>query len=80
MLREAGLVDVGADAYQVIAGDAAMRHLLRANIAQVADQLVAQELNTRAEIEHYLTILDEGNVEPSTPLLVSAWGRRPSVA
>ncbi len=75
----AGLEDVGADAYQVIEAGDAVRQLQRANIAQVADTLVEQALVTREELERYLTLLDERRISPSSPLLVSAWGRRPRV-
>jgi len=77
LLREAGLEDVGADAHQVIAGGDAVRELLSANITQVADQLIDRQLFTREQLDQVLTLLDEGAVNPSSPQLVSAWGRRP---
>lgn len=77
LLRDAGLEGVRADAYQAIAGDNAIQQLQQANIRQVADQLVAQELVTRDELERYLSLLEEGQVRPRSPLLVSAGGRRP---
>ena len=79
LLRDAGLEDVGADAYQAIEAGDAVRQLQRANIAEVADALVGQALVTRDELERYLTLLDERRISPSSPLLVSAWGRRPRV-
>jgi SAM-dependent methyltransferase len=79
LLRDAGLEDVGADAYQAIEVGDAIRQLQRANIAQVADPLVEQALVTRDELERYLTLLDERRISPRSPLLVSAWGRRPSM-
>ncbi len=77
LLRDAGLEDVHADAYQAIAGGKAIRQLQQANIRQVADQLVAQELVARDELERYLSLLEEGKVRPRSPLLVSACGRCP---
>lgn len=77
LLREAGLEEVGADGYQVMAGGDAIRALLRANITQVEGQLVDHQLVTRDELEHYLMRIDEGAINPRSPLLVSAWGRRP---
>ncbi len=77
MLRDAGLEHVGADAYQVIDAGDAIRRLQRANIAQVAEQLVAQGVVTRDDLDRYLALLDDGQVHPRSPLLVSAWGRRP---
>jgi hypothetical protein len=80
MLRNAGLVDVTADAHQTIAGGDAVRRLQQANIAQVAGQLVEQSLIARDEIDRYLAALAERRVSPRSPLLVSAWGRRPGKA
>jgi ubiquinone/menaquinone biosynthesis C-methylase UbiE len=77
LLRQAGLEEVRADAYQAIEAGDAIRQLQRANIAQVAVPLVEQALVSRGELERYLTLLDERRVSPSSPLLVSACGRRP---
>jgi hypothetical protein len=52
--------------------------LLRVNIEQVGDHLVERGIIAREEIEGYLTRIDEGDVNPSSPLMVSAWGRRPA--
>lgn len=80
LLRDAGLEAVGADAYQVIADGDAVRELLRANIVQVGDDLIRQELIARDELTHFITRLDDGAVSPSSPLMVSAWGKRPVAA
>lgn len=77
LLRDAGLEDVRADASQVFAGSDAVGRLQRANIMQVADQLVEQSVVARDELDRYLALLAEGAVEPRSPLLVSARGRRP---
>jgi hypothetical protein len=53
-LRDAGFEEVGAEAHQAIVGGEASRELLSANIAQVADQLVDQQMVTRDDLRHYL--------------------------
>jgi len=77
LLRDAGLDEIGADAYQAIEAGDAIRRLQRANIRQVADALIEQALVSRPEVERYLALLDSQTISPSSPLLVSAWGRRP---
>ena len=77
LLRENGLEHVGATGFQVVDGGDAMRALFRANIEQSADQLVEQQLIARDELDGFLDLLDAGSVDPSSPLLVSAWGQRP---
>jgi hypothetical protein len=69
-------VDVGADAYQVIDGGAGPRHLLRANVIQSMDGLIASGFEPEA-LEGLVSQLDAGAFDPATPLLVSVWGRRP---
>ncbi len=77
LLRSAGLEQIGADAYQAIEAGDSIRQLQQANIAQLADALVEQSLVSRAELERYQELLESQTVRPSSPLLVSAWGRRP---
>lgn len=77
LLRSAGLDQISADAYQAIEAGDAIRQLQQANIVQVADALVEESLVSRAELERYLELLASRKVRPSSPLLVSAWGRRP---
>jgi SAM-dependent methyltransferase len=77
LLSDAGLEQIGADAYQAIEAGDAVRSLQRANLRQVGGALVEQALVSRAELERYVALLDERQVSPSSPLLVSAWGRRP---
>jgi SAM-dependent methyltransferase len=76
LLREEGLEDVGADAYQAIALGEPTRQLHRANVTQVAEQLVEQTSVTQAEIDRYLHLLERGVLSPSSTVLVSAWGTR----
>jgi SAM-dependent methyltransferase len=77
LLRDAGLEQIGADAYQAIEAGDAIRQLQRANIRQVDAALLEQGLMSRPEVERYLALLDSQTISPSSPLLVSAWGRRP---
>jgi SAM-dependent methyltransferase len=75
-LRDAGLVDVGADAYVPIARPEA-RALERANVEQVRNDLIDGGLATAGEIDQHLAALDAGTIDVATGLLVSAWGRKP---
>ena len=77
LMRDAGLVVVGADAYQAVVHGDVIRRLVHANVAQVADQLVEQSGITRADVDRLLALLATGELNPSSPLLVSAWARRP---
>jgi SAM-dependent methyltransferase len=74
-LRDAGLAEVGADAWFPIAGPGC-RELERATIAQIRGRLLAADLATEDEIEQHLTNLDAGLLDPATSPLVTAWGRR----
>ena len=75
-LREAGLSEVGADAYFPITGPAC-RDLERATIAQIRGRLVAAGLATDREIDQHLANLSAGLIDAATSPLVSAWGRKP---
>jgi len=75
LLRERGLVDVGADAYMPVAMPA-VAALEEANVHQVRDALVARRLATDPEIQCHLKSLRSGDIDIATPPLVSAWGRR----
>jgi hypothetical protein len=74
LLRDAGLVDVGADAYLPIALPASVV-LDRANVIQLQTQLVDRGLVSDEDISLHLDALDSGRLDISTPPLVSAWGR-----
>ena len=67
---------MGADAYQAIELGEPTRQLHRANVTQVAEQLVEQEIVTRLEVDRYLRLLDRRVLSPSSSVLVSAWGTR----
>jgi SAM-dependent methyltransferase len=75
LLREAGLLDVAADAYFPVTQPGA-RRLEQANTLQVAAGLVAAGLATQAELDAHLAALAEGCIDVATPPLISAWGRR----
>jgi SAM-dependent methyltransferase len=74
-LREAGLVDVAADAYFPITGPACVE-LERATTEQIRDRLLAAGLATGEEIDQHLANLSAGLVDLATSPMVTAWGRR----
>jgi SAM-dependent methyltransferase len=76
-LREAGLVDVGADAFFPITGPACV-DLERATTRQIREQLVAAGLATADEIEQHLGNLSTDLLDLATSPMITAWGRRPS--
>ena len=77
LLRENGLVDVGADAWFPITADAGAV-LERTTVAQIRDGLVGAGIATAAEIDQHLANIAGGLLpELATAPLVSAWGRRP---
>jgi SAM-dependent methyltransferase len=76
LLREAGLVDVAADAYFPVTGPACVE-LERATTEQIRDRLVAAGLATAEEIDQHLANLSVGPVDLATSPMITAWGRRP---
>ena len=76
LLRNAGLVDVGADAYLGIATPAA-RGLEIANVQQIRDGLIAGGHATAEEVDAHLAAVGAGELDVATSPLVSAWGRKP---
>ena len=77
VLREAGLLDVQADAFFPLTSPACAL-LEQATIAQIRERLVAQAIATDAEIEQHLENVVAGHLDLATAPLVSAWGRKPS--
>jgi protein-L-isoaspartate O-methyltransferase len=75
-LREAGLVDVAADAYFPVSGPACVE-LERATTEQLRDRLLAAGLATAEEIDRHLTNVSGELVDLATSPMVTAWGRRP---
>jgi hypothetical protein len=78
-LRAAGLVDVAADAFAPIALPATAA-LEVANVRQVREALVGQRLAGDEEIDAHLAAVASGELDLTTPPLVSAWGRRSAAA
>jgi SAM-dependent methyltransferase len=76
-LRDAGLVDVAADAFFPVTGPACAV-LEGATIRQIRGLLVAADLATPAEIDQHLAAVDAGRLDLATSPLISAWGRTPS--
>ena len=75
-LRDAGLVDVRAEAFFPITGPACVE-LERATIQQIRGRLLAAGLATEEEIEQHLANLSTGLLDVATSPLITAWGRRP---
>ena len=76
LLREAGLVEVAADAFMPVALTAGSE-LEQANVNQVRDGLIEGGHVTAEEIDVHLLAVAAGRVDVTTPPLISAWGRRP---
>jgi SAM-dependent methyltransferase len=74
-LREAGLVDVAADAYFPIAGPAC-DELERATVEHIRDQLVDAGLATSGEIDRHLASVTRGALDLATSPMITTWGRR----
>jgi SAM-dependent methyltransferase len=78
-LREAGLVDVAADAAFPVSAPAC-NHLEAATINLVRDQLLDHGIATEAEIERHLSAVVAGRLDLAQPPMISCWGRRPTPA
>jgi SAM-dependent methyltransferase len=78
LLRDAGLVNVAADAYLALALPASLV-MERANVNQVRDDIIAGGHATAEELDAYLIALDTGSIDVATPPLISAWGQKPTV-
>ena len=78
LIAEAELTCVSARGYLAFhAGGSPGAQLMRANIHQVREQLIATERVSAEDIRGYLDPLQDGALLSSLPLLLSAWGRRP---
>lgn len=78
LLREAGLVDVEADAYFPITSPACTA-LEEATVRQLRGKLVAEGLATDEEIDRHLANVTADRLDLATAPMISAWGRRPAV-
>jgi hypothetical protein len=77
VLRDAGLVDVEADAFFPMTGSAC-NLLEQATVAQIRDQLVAARLATNEEVDDHLDNVAAGILDLATSPMISAWGRKPA--
>jgi SAM-dependent methyltransferase len=75
--RDAGLVDVEADAYFPITGGACAL-LERATVMQIRDRLIGAGLATDEEIDQHLDNIAAGLLDLATSPMISAWGRKPA--
>jgi ubiquinone/menaquinone biosynthesis C-methylase UbiE len=78
-LRAHSLVGVGMEGhFAVWPGGSARAQLDRANFEQVRVETVARGLVTEAEIDQVLALLEDPAIAFSSPVMFSAWGRRPA--
>lgn len=75
LLREAGLVDVEADAFFPVTSQACAA-LEAATVRQVRDGLIAQGHATAQEVDQHLASVLSGRLDLATSPMISAWGRR----
>jgi SAM-dependent methyltransferase len=76
LLRSAGLVDVGCDAYFPMAGPAC-NELERATVEQIRERLISTNLATAEEIEWHLSNVAGDRLDLATSPMVSTWARKP---
>ncbi|MDH6114937.1 SAM-dependent methyltransferase [Kitasatospora sp. MAP12-15] len=77
LLREAGLVDVSADAFFPITSPACAV-LEAATVRQVSASLLARGLATEEELARHLAAVESGRLDLATSPMISCWGRRPA--
>lgn len=75
-LRDAGLVDVGAEAFIALRHPASTS-LELTTIRMIRDQLVEHSIATDTDIDRHVANVESGRLDLAQPPLVSAWGRRP---
>lgn len=75
-LREAGLVEVRADAFFPVTSPACAL-LERATVEAVRSQLVAAGLAGDGDIDAHLEAVTAGRLDLATSPMITAWGRRP---
>jgi SAM-dependent methyltransferase len=80
-MQRAGLVQTGAEGRLVFAtGASPSAAHQRANLLQTGHQAVDAGLTTAQDVRTFLRALDDPGFTFITPLLISAWGRRPPTA
>lgn len=78
-LRAEGLVEVGMEGQLAIwPGGSERAKLDRANIEQVRAEAIEHGLMTEREVEQALALLEDPAIAFSSPIMFSAWGRRPA--
>ena len=76
-LRDRGLVDTGASGHVVVGtGGDDFARVVAANTRQVWDGFVAQGV-PESDLERYLRLLDDPDTILGSPVLMTAWGRKP---
>ncbi len=76
-LRQRGLVETGASGHVVIGeGGGAYAQVIKANTRQVWDGFIAQGVSPE-DLERYLALLDDPDTIVGSPVLMTAWGRKP---
>jgi hypothetical protein len=75
LLRQAGLLQVEADAYFPMTSPACTA-LEAATVRQIRDRLVAAGLATDEEIDQHLAHVEAGDMDLTTAPMISAWGRK----
>lgn len=75
-LHEAGLREVGADAYFSLTAPAG-NMLGVANVTQLREALIVRELASEEEVDGHLRAMADGTITIGTLPLISAWGRQP---
>ena len=79
--KAAGLTEVGMEGHLAVReGDSLGTSLDAANFAQVRKEAVAKGLITDAEIDVVLSRLDAADFAVFSPVMFTAWGRRPYLA
>jgi ubiquinone/menaquinone biosynthesis C-methylase UbiE len=76
LLREAGLVDVEADAFFPITSRFC-KQLEKATVEQIRERLLTNGLATAEEIAQHLANVEAGRLDLATSPMISAWGRLP---
>jgi precorrin-6B methylase 2 len=76
-LRDRGLVDTGASGHVVVGtGGGDYTRVIAANTRQVWDGFVAQGI-VESDLRRYLELLEDPDTIIGSPVLMTAWGRKP---
>lgn len=76
--REAGLVDVEADAFFPVSSPACIL-LEVATVDQIRERLTSAGIATDEDVEEHLTNVRTGRMDLATAPLISTWGRKPAL-